>query len=59
MTAERKLGKRPNVRKLGNREVIVIFEMLPDFMFRIKSLIRKMMIDFQDRVSLRLVGAVS
>lgn len=59
MTAEKRLGKSPNVRKLGSREVIVIFEMLPDFMFRTKTSIRKLMIDSQDRVSVSLAGAVS
>lgn len=53
MTAEKKLGKRPNVRKLGSREVIVMFEMLPDFIFRIKTSIPKTMIDSQDTVSER------
>lgn len=43
MTAEKKPGKRPNVRKEGIREVIVIFgSMLPDLMLRNKTLINRM-----------------
>lgn len=54
ITAERKLGKRPNVRKPGIREVIVIFEMFPNFILRIKMSIDNMMDCSQDRANTSL-----
>lgn len=54
ITAEKRLGKRPNVRKPGIREFIVMFGTFPNFIFRNKISIHRMIFGSQDRATASL-----